>query len=63
MKKIREVLRLRYDHGSSTRQIALSCKLSVSTVSELSLPVEICTSLPVEKCTTVPVELCTSLRC
>jgi len=34
MKKIREVLRLRYDRGSSTRQIAQSCKISVSTVSE-----------------------------
>jgi transposase len=34
MKKIREVLRLKYDRGATTRQIAQSCKLSVSTVSE-----------------------------
>jgi hypothetical protein len=34
MKKIREVLRLRHDKGASIRQIAASCKVSVSTVSE-----------------------------
>lgn len=34
MKKIREVLRLKHGHGASTREIAGSCKLSVSTVSE-----------------------------
>jgi len=34
MKKIREVLRLRHDKGASVRQIAGSCKLSISTVSE-----------------------------
>ncbi len=34
MKKIREVLRLKLGKGASTRQIASSCKLSVSTVSE-----------------------------
>lgn len=34
MKKIREVLRLKFDKGASVRQIAGSCKVSVSTVSE-----------------------------
>lgn len=34
MKKIREVLRLKYDRAASTRQIAESVRLSVSTVSE-----------------------------
>jgi transposase len=34
MKKIREVLRLKHDRGASTRQIADSLRLSVSTVSE-----------------------------
>lgn len=34
MKKIREVLRLKYDRSASTREIAQSCKLSLSTVSE-----------------------------
>lgn len=34
MKKIREVLRLRYGRGASVREIASSCSLSTSTVSE-----------------------------
>ena len=33
MRKLREVLRLRLDAGLSTRAIARSCRLSVSTVS------------------------------
>ncbi len=34
MKKIREVLRLKHDRGASSREIAQSCKLAQSTVTE-----------------------------
>ena len=34
MKKIREVLRLRHGRGASVREVASSCSLSTSTVSE-----------------------------
>ena len=34
MRKIKEVLRLKWHHGHSNKQIALSCKISRSTVSE-----------------------------
>jgi len=35
MRKIREVLRLRFEHGLSARQIAASCRLSPSTVGRI----------------------------
>ena len=34
MRKIKEVLRLKWQHGHSNKQIALSCKIARSTVSE-----------------------------
>ena len=34
MRKIREVLRLRYEWGCKHRQIALSCSVSPSTVAD-----------------------------
>ncbi len=34
MRKIKEVLRLKWHHGQSNKQIALSCKVSRATVSE-----------------------------
>jgi len=34
MRKIREILRLKYEQGCSIQQIATSCNISTSTVSE-----------------------------
>ena len=37
MRKVREILRLRFEAGLSTRQVARSCKVSCSTVSEYGI--------------------------